>query len=114
METAQRQQKQANDELTASFTAQTTALEDYKTALDELAESIKKFPKIASNRPATGLIPMVPSVQTPGAQGGGDRQVAVGDKVEITVNTAVVNPLQVAQEIQDYLNLLNRSYGLAV
>ena len=114
VETAQRQQKQANDELTASFTAQTTALEDYKTALDELAESIKKFPKIASNRPATGLIPMVPSVQTPGAQGGGDRQVAVGDKVEITVNTAVVNPLQVAQEIQDYLNLLNRSYGLAV
>ena len=114
VETAQRQQKQANDELTASFTAQTTALEDYKTALDELAESIKKFPKISSNRPATGLIPMVPTVQTPGAQGGGDRQVAVGDKVEITVNTAVVNPLQVAQEIQDYLNLLNRSYGLAV
>ena len=115
VETAQRQQKQANDELTASFTAQTTALEDYKTALDELAESIKKFPKISANRPATGLIPMVPSVQTPGAQGGsGNGQRNMPDKVDITVNTAVVNPLQVAQEIQDYLNVLNRSYGLAV
>ncbi len=115
VETATRQQKLASDELTASFKAEATALEDYKTALDELAESIKKFPKISANRPATGLIPMVPTVQTPAAQGGGGG--GYGDdllNVQITVDTAVVNPLQVAQEIQDYLNLLNRSYGIAV
>jgi hypothetical protein len=113
VDTATRQQTQANNELEASFKAQTTALEDYKTALDELAESIKKFPKISSNRPAVGLIPMVPAVQTPGAQsgrgGGGQRNLP--DKVEITVNSSIVNPLQVAQEIQDYLDQLNRAYG---
>jgi hypothetical protein len=77
-----------------------------------LAESIKKFPKISSNRPAVGLIPMVPAVQTPGAQSG--REGGYGDElrnVRITVDTAIVNPLQVAQEIQDYLDQLNRAYG---
>jgi hypothetical protein len=98
--------------LEASFKAQTTALDDYRIALDELAESIKKFPKISSNRPAVGLIPMVPAVQTPGAQsGGGGGQRNLPDKVEITVNSSIVNPLQVAQEIQDYLDQLNRAYG---
>jgi hypothetical protein len=99
--------------LEASFKAQTTALEDYRIALDELAESIKKFPKISSNRPAVGLIPMVPAVQTPGAQSGSGG--GYGDElrnVRITVDTAIVNPLQVAQEVQDYLDLLARSNGL--
>jgi len=113
VDTATRQQTQANNELEASFKAETTALDDYRIALDELAESIKKFPKISSNRPAVGLIPMVPAVQTPGAQsgrgGGGQRNLP--DKVEITVNSSIVNPLQVAQEIQDYLDQLNRAYG---
>jgi len=27
------------------------------------------------------------------------------------VNSSIVNPLQVAQEIQDYLDQLNRAYG---
>jgi hypothetical protein len=113
VDTATRQQTQANNELEASFKAQTTALDDYRIALDELAESIKKFPKISSNRPAVGLIPMVPAVQTPGAQSGrgGGGQRTLPDKVEITVNSSIVNPLQVAQEIQDYLDQLNRAYG---
>jgi hypothetical protein len=56
---------------------------------------------------------MVPAVQTPGAQSGGGG--GYGDElrnVRITVDTAIVNPLQVAQEVQDYLDLLARSNGL--
>ena len=105
--------KEAADELAEAFKEQTEQLNEYIEALKELDKVKGLFPKISAANPVTGLIPAV-SAATTGSGTGGDRQMMVGDKVEITVNTAVVNPLQVAQEIQDYLNLLNRSYGLAV
>ena len=52
---------------------------------------------------------------TPAAGGGfngGNGQRIMPDKVDITVTSAIVNPLQVAQEVQDYLDLLARSNGL--
>ena len=111
--TAQIAGKEAADELAEAFKEQTEQLNEYIEALKELDKVKGLFPKISAANPVTGLIPVVPAATT-GSGVGGNGQRILPDKVDITVNTAVVNPLQVAQEIQDYLNLLNRSYGLAV
>jgi uncharacterized membrane protein (DUF485 family) len=112
VEAAQRQQTIANDELTASIKAQSSALEDYTTALAELAEAAKKFPRIASNRPAEGLIPAVPAAVTPQpfATAGG---VAVGNNapVNIIVQSGVLNGAQVGEEIYQYLRDYERVNG---
>jgi len=110
VEVAQKNQKPAVDQLTEAINDQAKALDNYGEALLALADIAKLFPKISSNRPATGLIPM-PSTVDPVTSGGGGGMRMVSDKVEITVNSSIVNPLQVAQEIQDYLDQLNRAYG---
>ena len=111
--TAQIAGKEAADELAEAFKEQTEQLNEYIEALKELDKVKGLFPKISAANPVTGLIPIVPAATT-GSGTGSNGQRNMPDKVDITVSTAVVNPLQVAQEIQDYLNLLNRSYGLAV
>jgi hypothetical protein len=112
VEMAQRQQTLANDELTASIKAQTSALEDYTTALAELADAAKKFPKIATNRPAEGLIPAVPAAVTPQpfATGAG---VAGGSSspINIIVQSGVLNGAQVGEEIYQYLRDYERVNG---
>lgn len=112
VEMAQRQQTLANDELTASIKAQTSALEDYTTALAELADAAKKFPKIATNRPAEGLIPAVPAAVTPQpfATGAG---VAGGSNspINIIVQSGVLNGAQVGEEIYQYLRDYERVNG---
>ena len=110
---AMKDQEKASDANKKAIDEETKILNLYTKSLEKLLEVQALFPKISKENPVTGLIPIAPAATT-GSGTGGDRQMMVGDKVEITVNTAVVNPLQVAQEIQDYLNLLNRSYGLAV
>jgi hypothetical protein len=109
---AQRQQTLANDELTASIKAQTSALEDYTTALAELADAAKKFPKIATNRPAEGLIPAVPAAVTPqpfatGAGVAGDSN----SPINIIVQSGVLNGAQVGEEIYQYLRDYERVNG---
>jgi len=104
--------KEAFDELTEAIEEQKEELKEYTIALAELATVQALFPKISAANPVTGLIPVVPAATSGNGGGGGQRTLP--DKVEITVNSSIVNPLQVAQEIQDYLTLLNRSYGLAV
>jgi len=105
--------KEAADELTEAIAEQTEQLNEYIAALKELDAVKALFPKISAANPVTGLVPVVPAASSQG-NGGGGGQRNLPDKVEITVNSSIVNPLQVAQEIQDYLTLLNRSYGLAV
>ena len=105
--------KEAADELTEAIAEQTEQLNEYIAALKELDAVKALFPKISAANPVTGLVPVVPAASSQG-NGGGGGQRTLPDKVEITVNSSIVNPLQVAQEIQDYLTLLNRSYGLAV
>ena len=111
VEAAQRQQTQANDELTASIKAQSSALEDYTTALAELAEAAKKFPQIASNRPATGLIPQVPAAVTPQPSTAAAAAGVKNSPINIIVQSGVLNGAQVGEEIYEYLRDYERVNG---
>lgn len=112
VETAQRQQTQANEELTASIKSQTDALEAYREALAELADAAKKFPQIASNRPATGLIPQVPAAVTPQAlTTGGGTNGGSNAPINIIVQSGVLNGAQVGEEIYEYLRDYERVNG---
>ena len=107
---AQEAQVAASEAHTEAIEKETEALADYRIELDKLATAILKFPKVSANVGSPGLIPIVPPAASgPSNTGGG--QMLMSDKVEITVTSAIVNPLQVAQEIQDYLDNLARSYG---
>ena len=108
--TAQIAGKEALDELTEAIAEQAEELKEYTIALAELAKVQALFPKISAANPVTGLIPVVPAATSGGGGAGGDQR-NMPDRVDIFVNTAIVNPLQVAQEIQDYLDQLNRAYG---
>jgi hypothetical protein len=101
--------KEAADELTEAIAEQTEQLNEYIAALKELDAVKALFPKISAANPVTGLVPVVPAATSGNGGSGGQRNLP--DKVEITVNSSIVNPLQVAQEIQDYLDQLNRAYG---
>jgi hypothetical protein len=112
VEAAQRQQTQANEELTASIKSQTDALEAYREALAELADAAKKFPQIASNRPATGLIPQVPAAVTPQAlTTGGGTNGGSNAPINIIVQSGVLNGAQVGEEIYEYLRDYERVNG---
>ncbi len=111
---AQEAQIKASEAHTDAINDEKDALAEYRIELDKLADAIIKFPKVAARIGSPDLIPVVPAATTGGGGVGGG---GYGDElrnVRITVDTAIVNPLQVAQEVQDYLNLLNRSYGIAV
>jgi hypothetical protein len=63
---------------------------------------------------AAGKTVNIPTVPVLGATAASPNlgQFANTNKVQITVDSSIVNPLQVAQEIQDYLDILARSNGL--
>ena len=108
---AQDAQTRAHEANTDAIKAETDAVEDYRIALDELATAIINFPKVAARIGSPDLVPIVPTPSPGGGFNGGNGQRILPDTVEITVNSSVVNPLQVAQEIQDYLDILARSNG---
>ena len=110
---AQEAQTKASEDNTIAINKEAEALKEYRIELDKLATAIIEFPKVSTRVGQGGLIELAPPSPEAGNGGGGGMRM-VSDKVEITVNSSIVNPLQVAQEIQDYLTLLNRSYGLAV
>jgi hypothetical protein len=89
---------------------QTSAIEEYRKALDELATAIIKFPKVSAAVGSPGLVPIVPTPT--GAPSGplGDQRI-LPDTVNITVNSSVVNPAQVGQEIYEYLQDYSRVSG---
>lgn len=106
VESAQRQQLAASEAYTDALANETEAITNYKTALDELATAILQFPRVAANQGSPGLVPIVPTPTgaTPGATSG----IAGPANVNVMVNSSVVNPQQVGQEIADYL----RAYAL--
>ena len=107
---AQEAQTKASEDNTIAINKEAEALKDYRIELDKLATAIIKFPKASTRVGQGGLIELAPPSPEAG-NGGGGGQRNLPDKVEITVNSSIVNPLQVAQEIQDYLDQLNRAYG---
>ena len=107
---AMKDQKKASEDNAKAIEDEAKILDLYIEALKELAKVKVLFPKVAGGIDSvTGLIPIPPAAPNAGNTGGG--QMLMSDKVEITVTSAIINPLQVAQEIQDYLDQLNRSYG---
>jgi hypothetical protein len=101
----------AHEQNTDAIKAETDAVEDYRKELDELATAIINFPKVAARIGSPDLVPIVPTPAAGGGFNGGNGQRIMPDKVHITVDTAIVNPLQVAQEFKDYLDMLDRAYG---
>ena len=110
---AQEAQTRAHERNTEALEAETEAVAEYRKELDLLATAILNFPKVSARLGSPGLVPITPT-PTPGGgfPGGRNDQRILPDKVDITVNSSIVNPLQVAQEIQDYLDILARSNGL--
>lgn len=119
----------AADDLTTALNSSKTAaanllkafqdLEIGKTGLGGMG-TLFTFPEgKAAGGPVKGGRPYVvgemgPELFVPGGSGSiipNGNLGGAGTKVEITVNSSIINPLQVAQEIQDYLDQLNRSYG---
>jgi chromosome segregation ATPase len=102
---AKEKQEEASYRLSDAIYAEETAIKALKRAYRELATAAE----------AAGRTVNIPAVPPPGASsspgGFGNGQRNMPDKVDITVNSSIVNPLQVAQEIQDYLDQLNRAYG---
>jgi hypothetical protein len=107
---AEEAQIRSAEQYTDALNEQKQAAEEYKIALDALATAIINFPKIAANIGQGDLFP-IDAVPTPTATPAVTGMRIMPDKVDITVNSSIVNPLQVAQEIQDYLDQLDRSYG---
>jgi hypothetical protein len=101
----------AHEANTDALKAETEAAEDYRRELDLLATAILNFPKVAARIGSPDLVPIVPVPAAGGGFNGGGGMMNMPDKIDITVSTAIVNPLQVAQEIQDQLDFLARSYG---
>ena len=99
--------KDASDDYREALEDETDALENYRKALEEVAKAAASVPKFSAQNPS-GL-PPIPEIPTPtpgGSFTSGQRQMP--DTVNVTVNSSVVNPQQVGQEIADYL----RAYHL--
>jgi hypothetical protein len=108
VEVAQRAQTAAAEEYTEAIKAQTKALDDYKTAIQELADAAKMFPKIAANRPASGLIPM-PATVDPIAAYGNNGQMMMGDTVVNVYST--IADADLPEKLVDALRTYNRNFG---
>jgi hypothetical protein len=100
---AKERQEEATWRLQDAINSEADAIRNLKQAYKELASAAE----------AAGRTVNIPSVPSPGATATVPNfgQRTMPDKVDITVNSSIVNPLQVAQEIQDYLDKLDRSYG---
>jgi hypothetical protein len=108
---AQEAQARAAEAATDALQAQTEAVADYKEALDELATAILNFPRVAANIGSPGLAPILPTVPTPTPTPAAASTAQGALPVSITVNSSVVNPAQVGQEILDYLKDYERVFG---
>jgi hypothetical protein len=106
VEQAQRQQLSASEAYTDALANETEAINNYKAALDELATAIIQFPRVAANQGSPGLVPIVPTPT--GSTAAAAAATGGASNVTVTVNSSVVNPQQVGQEIADYL----RAYHL--
>jgi hypothetical protein len=100
---AKERQEEATWRLQDAINSEADAIRNLKQAYKELASAAEQ----------AGRTVNIPSVPSPGASPATPMlgQRTMPDKVDITVNSSIVNPLQVAQEIQDYLDKLDRSYG---
>jgi hypothetical protein len=100
---AKERQEEATWRLQDAINSEADAIRNLKQAYKELASAAEQ----------AGRTVNIPSVPSPGATPAAPTlgQRTMPDKVDITVNSSIVNPLQVAQEIQDYLDKLDRSYG---
>jgi hypothetical protein len=103
---AQKRQKDAAEAYQAAVENQTEALVRYKEALEELGKVAENFPKIAARVGAPNLIPILPDPT--GGTAGATTTTPASTNVNVMVNSSVVNPQQVGQEIADYL----RAYHL--
>lgn len=106
VEQAQRQQLSASEAYKDALDNETEAINNYKAALDELATAIIQFPRVAANQGSPGLVPIVPTPT--GSTAAAAAATGGASNVTVTVNSSVVNPQQVGQEIADYL----RAYHL--
>jgi hypothetical protein len=106
---AQKRSKEAVADLTEAIKEQAEALDEYKEALEALAKVSANFPRVAATNPISGLID-VPAVPSPPAATG-FAPVPQTVRADITVNSSVVNPAQVGQEILDYLKDYERVFG---
>jgi len=109
---AQIRSKEAAEDLAEAIADQAEALTEYTSALSALDEVRRLFPKIAAANPVEGLLGL-PSVPAPAAPA---NPYAFGlDPIEMNVNisvdSAIVNPNQVAQEFADYLRVFTRNNG---
>jgi len=103
---AQKRQKDAAEAYQEAIENQTEALNRYKETLEELGNVAENFPKIAARVGAPDLIPIVPTPT--GGTAGATTTTPASTNVNVMVNSSVVNPQQVGQEIADYL----RAYHL--
>jgi len=103
---AQRQQLAASEAYTDALANETEALNNYKAALDELATAIINFPRVAANQGSPGLVPIVPTPT--GSSAAAAAATGGATTINVTVDSSVVNPQQVGQEIAGYL----RSYAI--
>jgi len=103
---AQRQQLAASEAYTDALANETEALNNYKAALDELATAIINFPRVAANQGSPGLVPIVPTPT--GSSAAAAAATGGATTINVTVDSSVVNPQQVGQEIAEYL----RSYAI--
>jgi hypothetical protein len=101
---AKEKQEEATYRLSDAIHAEETAIKALATAYRELTTAAD----------AAGKTVNIPTVPVLGATAASPNlgQFANTNKVQITVDSSIVNPLQVAQEIQDYLDILARSNGL--
>ncbi len=106
---AQLRSKEAAEELAEAIKEQAEALQEYSAALASLDQVRQMFPKIAAANPVEGLIPATPTPT--GVPAGAAGQMMMPDKIEITVNSSIVNSAQVGQEIADYLESYTRVAG---
>jgi len=107
---AQDNQREAVENLTEAIDEQREALEEYQNALTELAKVSSLFPKIAGQNPVTGLIPVVPAAGG-GSPASGVPGVNGTTKVDIIVQSGVLNGAQVGEEIYQYLRDYERVNG---
>ena len=107
---AQENQRDAVEDLTEAIEDQREALEKYQEALAALAQVSASFPKIAAQNPVTGLIPVVPAVGG-GSSAGGVPGGNGTTKVDIIVQSGVLNGAQVGEEIYEYLRDYERVNG---
>jgi len=87
------------------------AIHAEETAIKSLADAYKDLKTAADAAGRTVSIAGLPELGAAAAAPTNLGKFGNTNKVEITVNSSIVNPLQVAQEIQDYLDQLNRAYG---